>query len=84
MFPREYFFIPKEYLHSIFLRIFLFTRTKVFFVSINRPLMLTVSMDNNLSTSILVSMVLQVTGKRGLCLLTYTVADRCRYYYAER
>jgi len=47
-------------------------------------LMVTVNTDNRLYTSILVSIALQVTGKRGLCLLTYTAADRCRYYYAER
>jgi len=47
-------------------------------------LMVTINADNSLYTSILVSMALQVAGKRGLCLLTYTAADRCRYYYAER
>lgn len=48
------------------------------------PLMIAVSTDNSFSTSILVSMALQVASKRSLCLLTYTAADRRRYYYAER
>lgn len=48
------------------------------------PLMIAVSMDNSFSTSILVSMALQVASKCSLCLLIYTAADRCRYYYAER